>query len=215
MKSDLKGRYFGQLEVIEYVGNSKWLCKCKCGNFTEVRTCNLTNGHTKSCGCLSKQASVENGRKSLMDLSNRQFGELTAIRYIPEMKKWECKCNCGNVCFVSQNNLCSRNGTKSCGCLKTLEKANKINNINGTNVGQLKNKKALATSTTGVKGVHYSQTQGLYVATIGFKGKQYYLVSSTDINICIAARKEAEKHIYEPFLEWYEEYKELIKKIKS
>ena len=40
MKKDLEGKYFGQLKVIKYIGNSKYLCECKCGNLTEVRTCN-------------------------------------------------------------------------------------------------------------------------------------------------------------------------------
>lgn len=86
MKKDLEGKYFGQLKVIKYIGNSKYLCECKCGNLTEVRTCNLTNGHTQSCGCLAKKTSANNGRKSLIDLSGKQFGKLKVIKYIPETK---------------------------------------------------------------------------------------------------------------------------------
>lgn len=207
MKKDLEGKYFGQLKVIKYVGNSKYLCECKCGNLTEVRTCNLTNGHTQSCGCLAKKKSAENGRKLLKDLTDKEFGNLKIIKYIPEMKKWECKCKCGNICYVSQNNLTRKNGTKSCGCLVTLVRANEANIVQGTNVGNIKRNIALSNSTTGIKGVYYSKTQGLYIATIGFQGKQYYLISSTDINICINARKDAEKQIYGNFLEWYENRK--------
>ena len=63
MKKDLGGKYFGQLKVIKYVGNSKYLCECKCGNLTEVHTCNLTNGHTQSCGCLAKKKSARTFQK--------------------------------------------------------------------------------------------------------------------------------------------------------
>lgn len=53
---DLKGKKFGDLEPIEIVGkyNRKmvWRCKCDCGNFTNVTVDRLSNGMTKSCGCL-------------------------------------------------------------------------------------------------------------------------------------------------------------------
>ena len=154
----------------------------------------MTNGHTQSCGCLAKKISRKRQK---------------IIKYIPEMKKWECQCKCGNICYVSQNNLTRENGTKSCGCLISLTRANEANIVQGTNVGNIKRNTALPNSTTGIKGVHYSKTQGLYIATIGFQGKQYYLVSSTDINICINARKDAEKQIYGNFLEWYENRKKI------
>src|SRR5699024_12114906 len=53
---DLKGKKIGKLEPIEIVGkyNRKmvWRCKCDCGNFTNVTVDRLSNGMTKSCGCL-------------------------------------------------------------------------------------------------------------------------------------------------------------------
>lgn len=49
---DLVGRRFELLTVIKYIGSSKWICKCICGNLTVVTTSHLNSGHTKSCGCL-------------------------------------------------------------------------------------------------------------------------------------------------------------------
>lgn len=49
---DLANKRFGKLTALKYVGNSKWLCKCDCGNETRVNAYKLTSGHTKSCGCL-------------------------------------------------------------------------------------------------------------------------------------------------------------------
>ena len=49
---DYTNKRFGKLIAIEYIIGSKWKCKCDCGNITIVRTCKLTTGHTKSCGCL-------------------------------------------------------------------------------------------------------------------------------------------------------------------
>lgn len=54
----LKGRMFGKLTVIkrleEKSGSSyKWLCKCECGNYSTPSGTSLTQGATRSCGCLS------------------------------------------------------------------------------------------------------------------------------------------------------------------
>jgi hypothetical protein len=48
---------FGRLLVLASNGKNKqgavvWLCQCKCGKHTNVRTALLTSGHTQSCGCL-------------------------------------------------------------------------------------------------------------------------------------------------------------------
>lgn len=57
---NLTGKRFGRLIALEIVGSRngrrRWLCKCDCGNTTEVTTYSLTSGETKSCGCLKKSA---------------------------------------------------------------------------------------------------------------------------------------------------------------
>ena len=54
---NLVGKVFGRLKVISLLGAHKrvtyWRCLCECGKSVEVRTANLRNGNTKSCGCLS------------------------------------------------------------------------------------------------------------------------------------------------------------------
>lgn len=53
---DLTGQRFGKLTVIEkvdYIGkNTRWICKCDCGNIVKIQSNNLLTGNTKSCGCL-------------------------------------------------------------------------------------------------------------------------------------------------------------------
>lgn len=54
------GKKFNKLLVLERVkndkfGNTKWLCKCECGNKVEVLGTHLRSGHTQSCGCLQKE----------------------------------------------------------------------------------------------------------------------------------------------------------------
>lgn len=56
---DLSGQKFGLLVVIKFVGrknnHSYFLCKCECGNETEVTSNNLRRNHTTSCGCLNEK----------------------------------------------------------------------------------------------------------------------------------------------------------------
>lgn len=53
---DLTNKRFGYLVAISIDKSAphkrtKWFCKCDCGNTTIVPTCDLTSGHTTSCGC--------------------------------------------------------------------------------------------------------------------------------------------------------------------
>lgn len=61
---DLVGKKFGRLLVIKRVentknGSSRWLCKCDCGKRTITTASHLKSGHTKSCGCLSKEVAKQ------------------------------------------------------------------------------------------------------------------------------------------------------------
>ena len=122
---DLTGQVFGRLIVVERAedrvskaGNHKtmWLCKCSCGNETIVSSDGLKSGGTQSCGCLAKELTSQ---KCSKDITGQKFGKLTAIKRVSkigEPVKWECQCDCGNTCVVSENNL--GRSTKSCGCLR-------------------------------------------------------------------------------------------------
>jgi hypothetical protein len=59
---NLSGQTFNRLTVIEFSHkdeNSKglayWRCICVCGNIVVTRGTGLTNGQTKSCGCLQRE----------------------------------------------------------------------------------------------------------------------------------------------------------------
>lgn len=54
---DLTGQRFGRLTVISRGENDNkhrctWNCKCDCGNLVNVKSLNLVNGGTSSCGCI-------------------------------------------------------------------------------------------------------------------------------------------------------------------
>lgn len=125
---DKTGQRFGRLIAIEYVGSSKWLCQCDCGNTCIVKTNNLTSGHTLSCGCL---------KFDVEDLVGQRFGNLVVTRKAPNHRQpggksvvmWECMCDCGNSIITTGGSLKSGH-TKSCGCLHR-EITSKINYKHG------------------------------------------------------------------------------------
>lgn len=104
---------------------SKWLCQCDCGNTVEVLGSSLTSGHTKSCGCLSKQYKVKTD-----EMLGKKFGKLTVVSRAPSHKipsggvydMWNCICECGNTTVTFGRHL--RNGKiLSCGCTRALHQA--------------------------------------------------------------------------------------------
>lgn len=60
-KMDISGQRFGRLTALyptdrrDSHGVVYWVCRCDCGNQTEVPASNLVNGTCKSCGCLKKE----------------------------------------------------------------------------------------------------------------------------------------------------------------
>lgn len=76
-KIDMTGCRCGYLTVIAkgdvYRGyDTRWVCRCDCGNQTVVRGSFLRNGHTKSCGNCQR-FSLENGAMRCIVKSGRSF----------------------------------------------------------------------------------------------------------------------------------------------
>lgn len=65
MKTDLAGRRFGRLTVLEPTREKSkkasvyWRCRCDCGNEVDVTRDALLSGAQKSCGCLRKEVQSE------------------------------------------------------------------------------------------------------------------------------------------------------------
>ena len=123
----LIGKRFNRLIVIErdmskpigHGHSSYWKCQCDCGNVVSVSHSGLTTGKIQSCGCLKSEKTTE---RQTLDLTNQRFGKLVALKNTNQLSShhsyiWECKCDCGNIHYVSAENL--RSGkTNSCGCQK-------------------------------------------------------------------------------------------------
>lgn len=59
-RPSLVGQRFGMLVVISKLAitknkNNVWLCQCDCGKESRVLTANLTNGCSRSCGCVRRR----------------------------------------------------------------------------------------------------------------------------------------------------------------
>lgn len=121
------GSQFGELTVMYLLDKRinrgrAYHCKCSCGNECDVRAVSLKNGHTKSCGCLSRKLSSERNKgKFIKDLTGKTFGKLTVIKLLEERAanggtKWLCQCECGNIKEATSKALQSGD-TMSCGCI--------------------------------------------------------------------------------------------------
>lgn len=124
---DETGKVYNHLTVLRKdpnntpAGRVKWICQCDCVNKTiiSIEGEQLRQGHTKSCGCMTKQLISESNQK---DITNQRFGKLVALYSTGKQLNqkssylWHCICDCGQEIDVPLNYLTSGN-TKSCGCL--------------------------------------------------------------------------------------------------
>ena len=133
---DLTGQTFGMLTVLyrtdDYVTpkgkhETKFHCKCECGNETDVLSSSLRNGRTKSCGCNISITSKARAQKRWADreIVGTQIGRLFVLEraddYVSpkgyKQPRYECQCECGNITTVLGCDL--RQGkVTSCGCYR-------------------------------------------------------------------------------------------------
>jgi len=74
-KTYLINKRFGRLIVLKHLGNSKWECKCDCGNLKTVTTSHLNGGDTNSCGCYFTELHLKHDRSY-----TREYGIWKAMK---------------------------------------------------------------------------------------------------------------------------------------
>ena len=195
---DLTGQRFNRLIVIERDVEKKdksrqawWKCKCDCGNELSVRGQSLRSGNTQSCGCYGFEKRVEGIKKSekvlqhckkmtennKVNMLNYKIGKLTVIGSTDITKNgscvWKCKCDCGNICYVTQNCL-KKGDTKSCGCIKSFgeEKISTLLLKNNINFEREKQFDTCVFSDTSKKARFDFWVNNKYI--IEFDGKQHF-----------------------------------------
>lgn len=145
------GERFGYLTIVEMVrlpnGRRKWKCRCDCGNMVLRDAGQLRDGNTTSCGCK---------RNVFIDLTGKRFGHLTVLGRAEDIiepsgrhrVRWKCQCDCGNICYVSRDNL--GKSTISCGCHKNKSTSERFSaKLEGKIFGKLKVLKRVGTQVQG------------------------------------------------------------------
>lgn len=85
---DLTGQVFGRLTAIQVSstrlrGQLAWDCSCLCGAICSISVDGLRGGHTKSCGCLRKDAWVRIGKARATHGQAKRGGNTS-----PEYRSW-------------------------------------------------------------------------------------------------------------------------------
>lgn len=177
---DLTGQKFGRLTVLrkdfsKKEGHAYWICQCECGNIISVRSNNLKNGNTNSCGCFRKETA--SNLKSF-DLINQRFGLLTVLKRdfsrTGKNAYWICQCDCGKIISVDGSNL-KRGRSISCGCYKKSKGEEKIENIlNELNIQYETQKQFPNLFSINNGKLRFDFYLPLYNIVLEYQGKQHY-----------------------------------------
>lgn len=109
---DITHQRFGRLVAKEQTGEvgkmgMAWVCECDCGNTVTVPIGRLTNGHTRSCGCLNfaqetiakrketnKKYNINNTRSAALNrknLNKNNKSGITGVFWDKREKKWRAQ----------------------------------------------------------------------------------------------------------------------------
>lgn len=80
------------LSRVDSVGQLMFLCRCQCGTERAVRSCHLTRGNSKSCGCLNRELSSARAKAR-----NLKHGHSPRGKFSSEYKSWaSMRARCSN-----------------------------------------------------------------------------------------------------------------------
>lgn len=202
---DLTGHRFGHLTVVEQVRIKRgiaYICDCDCGRQCRKMGYDLASGKATQCTSMNHY------------WIGQRFGRLTALHVDPDHKIGNtalivCRCDCGNMVSVQLGAL-THGKQRSCGCLHSeaaakqiathIKEANKRRYVDGTSLSNL-SRKPTNKSTTGVRGVYLRRDRHDYIAFICFKGHTYYLGTWASLVDAAAARRIAERTLFDPMRE--------------
>lgn len=221
---NLIGRKFNRLSVIEFAGYkickngnrlSQWLCKCDCGNITTVTTYSLTNGKTKSCGCLNKEIVSNRSRKYntykfiddyviVYNDSNYCYVDLDDYDKIKDIYWYKNKLGYFSGWYQSKLVALHR-------FIMDCPDNMVVDHIGGTETKYDNRKKNLRivtqqqntmncriskNNTTGITGVYWHKSANKWTANIKVNRKSIYLGIFDTKEEAIAARKKAEEKYF-------------------
>lgn len=158
---DLTNMKFGNLLVKEMLygcvrenGRKRTYCKCQCdcGNEYIIGSYEIRHNKYPSCGCTSNHYRVINNRTNEIGNKYNRL-EILDIDYSQKPSIAKCKCDCGNIIYVSKADVVSGH-TQSCGCLQK-ERASESSTKDYSGVLFYNGVKVLDKSHTDSNGVWY------------------------------------------------------------
>ena len=146
------------------------------------------------------------------NLIGHRFGKLEVIaksdkrgsRGARTVPLWECRCECGTICYKATDTLKNSNISMCSTCAgryagkKMREKAGYVD---GTQISRLTSAKLISTNTSGCRGVYFDKRSGLWRARLKFKGKTINLGTYKNFEDAVNARKDGEQLIYSEYLD--------------
>lgn len=137
-----------------------------------------------------------------VELTGQRFGKLVVLGpadNIGTRTAWQCLCDCGKETVVKTCHL--RDGhTLSCGCLGAGSGLKGLTYVDGTCVEMLRAKTVRRNNTSGVPGVDWRASKGVWRASICFKGERRYLGSFDRFEDAVRARMQAEEELHDSFV---------------
>lgn len=170
LNDNLTGTQQGSLHIGEAFrkdNRTYYHVTCDCGKEYDILRDNLIQKNAQWCKCLGHAVDP-----------TKKYGMLQPIKRMKD-GTWECKCDCGNICYKSPGYLLRPDQNFSCGCKK---QANKI--------------KLRVDNRTGIKGVCYVARKRMYCAYISKNGYRYHLGYYNTIQEAANARKLKEEELF-------------------
>lgn len=207
---DITGHKYNRLLALEDVGKDVrngrvWKCRCDCGNYVNVSSNHLRRGHSKSCGCISRESAVQR----FTTHGHTKKGQST------EYKAWSnmiSRCTNSNttyydnyggrgisVCdrWLSFENFLSDMGLKP-SPKHSIDRIDVNGNYEPSNCRwatmnqQARNTRLRKDNTTGVRGVQWAARQNCWRANFRINKKYVALGYFNTFEEAVEARKQAE-----------------------
>ena len=145
------------------------------------------------------------------DLVGKRFGKLEVIcrsdkrgsRGARTVPLWECRCECGSICYKPTDALTNPNVSMCSDCAGKYASARmreRSGFVGGTQLSRINNDKPTVSNTSGCRGVYLDKKTGLWRARLRFKGKLMSFGTFEKFEDAAKARKNAEQLYFEEFL---------------
>lgn len=186
-KIDMRGKTFGNLKVVSeglpgHHKESRWVCRCKCGNEVLIPGSQLRNGHYTSCGNCLRYVSFGNSMKGIDHHGVSFLFDKDDYEAVKRFRWWVN--NHGYVCADDAN----RHRIWLHRLVMQNPDGKLIDHINGDRTDCRKSNLRVATAkqnsrnstcerkhNAGYKGVYFDSARGKYEAHIRPNGRKIHL----------------------------------------